>query len=67
MSNNNHHDLMEARNKIADTVEHARLAYEFVPGSYTWTVYETSLAALRRLDTYIAKLAKAARTKGHAA
>jgi hypothetical protein len=63
----NHHDLMEARNKIADTVEHARLAYQFNPSSYTWTAYETSLAGLRRLDTYIAKLAKAARTKGHAA
>jgi hypothetical protein len=67
MSNNNHRDLMEARNKIADTVEHSRLAYQFNPSSYTWTAYEASLAALRRLDTYIAKLAKAARTKGQAA
>jgi hypothetical protein len=49
--------LTDAAEKLAEAVKHVRLAYEFSPGSYTWTALETCLAAAKAFDEHVNELA----------
>jgi hypothetical protein len=49
--------LTDAAEKLAKAVKHARLAYQFSPGSYTWTTLETCLAAAKAFDEHVNELA----------
>jgi hypothetical protein len=41
---------------MAEAVKHARLAYEFCPGSYTYTTLHACLIAAEVLDQHIKTL-----------
>jgi hypothetical protein len=49
--------LTRAAKSMGEAVEHARLAYQFSPGSYTYTTLHTCLTAAKAFDQYINTLA----------
>ncbi len=49
--------MTEAAAKMAEALKHARLAYQFGPGSYTMTTLQACLAAANALDQHISALA----------
>ena len=49
--------LTKAADRLAEAVKHARLAYQFSPGSHTWKTLETCLAAAKALDEHVNELA----------
>ena len=49
--------LTRAAESMAEAVKHARLAYQFNPGSYTYTTLQACLSAARALDQHITALA----------
>lgn len=49
--------LTKAHESMAEAVQHARLAYQFCPGSYTYTTLHACLTAAKALDQYISTLA----------
>jgi hypothetical protein len=49
--------LTRAAESMAEAVTQARLAYQFSPGSYTYTVLQACLTAASALDEHIRALA----------
>jgi hypothetical protein len=49
--------LAKAAESMAEAMKHARLAYQFSPGSYTYTTLQACLTAASALDEYISTLA----------
>jgi hypothetical protein len=49
--------LTRAAESMAEAVKHARLAYQFCPGSYTMTTLQACLTAASALDQHISALA----------
>jgi hypothetical protein len=49
--------LTKAAERLAEAVKHARLAYQFCPGSYTATTFQALLAAARAFDQHVEELA----------
>jgi hypothetical protein len=49
--------LTDAAEKMAEALKHAKLAYQFRPGSYTMSTLQACLAAARALDQYVSNLA----------
>ena len=49
--------LTRAAASMAKAVKHARLAYQFCPGSYTMTTLQACLTAASALDQHISALA----------
>jgi hypothetical protein len=46
-----------AHDKLVEAVKHARLSYEFCPGSYTCTALQACLAAAKAFDRHVDELA----------
>jgi hypothetical protein len=49
--------LTRAADSMAEAVKHARLAYQFCPGSYTMSALQACLTAASALDQHISALA----------
>jgi hypothetical protein len=49
--------LTAAAEYIAEALRHARLAYQFSPGSYTRSTHQACLYAAEAFDRYISELA----------
>ena len=49
--------LTQAANRLAEAVKQTKLAYQFSPGSYTWSALCKCLAAARAFDQYVDELA----------
>jgi protein tyrosine phosphatase (PTP) superfamily phosphohydrolase (DUF442 family) len=49
--------LTRAAESMAEAVKHARLAYQFCPGSYTFTTLKACLTAAGAIDEHISALA----------
>jgi hypothetical protein len=49
--------LTKAAAQLAEAVKHARLAYQFSPGSYTCTTLQACLAAAKAFDRHVEELA----------
>ena len=50
-------ELIEAAAQMREAVKHARLAYQFCPGSYTMSALQACVAAGEALDQYVDNLA----------
>jgi len=49
--------LTQAADGLGEAVKQAKLAYQFSPGSYTWSALCKCLAAARAFDQYVDELA----------
>jgi len=49
--------LTEAAEQLAEALKHAKLAYQFSPGSYTWSALCKCLAAAKAFDQHVEELA----------
>jgi hypothetical protein len=49
--------LIQAADGLGEAVKQAKLAYQFSPGSYTWSALCKCLAAARAFDQYVDELA----------
>jgi hypothetical protein len=49
--------LTEVAERLAEAMKHAKLAYQFTPGSYTCTTLQACLAAAKAFDQHVDELA----------
>jgi hypothetical protein len=49
--------LTTAAEKMAEALEHARLAYQFCPGSYTMSALQACFNAAEAFDQHVSELA----------
>jgi hypothetical protein len=49
--------LTAAAENVAEALRHARLAYQFSPGSYTRSTHQACLYAAEAFDRYVSELA----------